>query len=170
MHHKCCDVTNVQSSRNLAQMIMLNNYYWTDFKFKNVWPIKFDREAAKQKVSQFLCSPLTYYNQTRYIDPWHHQGYTQWIWLPLTTRGRCNEWICAFNSSLIYFKLIFNVWSYCQTSPYSYWIISHGNIRFGRHVESCQNKYYISTGPKFCPIFMKLAIYDLQTKLNTWVK
>ena len=41
---------------------------------------------------------------------------------------------------------------------------------FGRHVESCQNQYHISTGHKFCLIFMKLAIYDCQTKLNTRVK
>ena len=41
---------------------------------------------------------------------------------------------------------------------------------FGCHVESCQNHLYISTGYKFCPIFMILAIYDLQTKLNTCVK
>ena len=37
----------------------------------------------------------------------------------------------------------------------------------GRHVESCPNQLYISTGHKLCPIFMKL---DLQTKLNKYVK
>ena len=41
---------------------------------------------------------------------------------------------------------------------------------FGRHVESCQNQQYISTEHKFSPIFMKLAIYDLQTKLNKCLK
>ena len=40
----------------------------------------------------------------------------------------------------------------------------------GRHVESCPNQLYISTGHKLCPIFMKLGIYDLQTKLNKFVK
>ena len=56
------------------------------FKFKTVWPrqpIKFDHEAAKQEVSQFLSSPLTYHNQTGIWD-------TQWIWWPLTSRGHCN--------------------------------------------------------------------------------
>ncbi len=41
---------------------------------------------------------------------------------------------------------------------------------FGHCVERCQNQYYISTGHKFCQIFMKLARYGLQTKLNTCVK
>ena len=36
----------------------------------------------------------------------------------------------------------------------------------GRHVESSQNQYYISTGHRLCPIIIKLAIFDLQTKLN----
>ena len=40
----------------------------------------------------------------------------------------------------------------------------------GRHVESCQNQLYISTGHKLCQIFMELGIYDLQTKLNKCVK
>ena len=40
----------------------------------------------------------------------------------------------------------------------------------GHHVESCQNQLYISTGHKLCPIFMKLGIYDLQTKLNKCFK
>ena len=40
----------------------------------------------------------------------------------------------------------------------------------GWHVESCKNQLSISTGHKLCPIFMKLAIYDLQTKLNKCVK
>ena len=40
----------------------------------------------------------------------------------------------------------------------------------GRHVESCQNKLYISTGHKLYPIFMKRGIYDLQTKLNKCVQ
>ena len=40
----------------------------------------------------------------------------------------------------------------------------------GRHVESCQNQLKISTGHKLCPIFIKLCIYDLQTKLNRCVK
>ena len=40
----------------------------------------------------------------------------------------------------------------------------------GRHVESCQNQLYISTGHKLCPIFMELDIYDLQTKLNKCIK
>ena len=38
----------------------------------------------------------------------------------------------CFNSSLftwVHFKLVFNVWWYCQTSPCRLWIISHGNIR-----------------------------------------
>ena len=63
------------------------------FKFETVWPqqpIKFDHEAAKQEVCQFLSSPLTYHNQTWYIDPWHHHGDAQWIWWPLTSRGRYN--------------------------------------------------------------------------------
>ena len=40
----------------------------------------------------------------------------------------------------------------------------------GHHVESCQNQLYISIGHKLCPIFMKLGIYDLQTKLNKFFK
>jgi hypothetical protein len=40
----------------------------------------------------------------------------------------------------------------------------------GRHVESCQNQLYISTGHKLCPVFLKLGIHDLQTKLNKCVK
>ena len=36
---------------------------------------------------------------------------------------------------------------------------------FGRHVESCPNQQ-----ATFWPIFMKLAIYDLRTKLNKCVK
>ena len=40
----------------------------------------------------------------------------------------------------------------------------------GHHVESCQNQLYMSTGHKLCPIFMKLGIYDLQTKLNKYFK
>ena len=41
---------------------------------------------------------------------------------------------------------------------------------FGCHVESCPNQYYISRQHKFCTIFMKLARYDLQPKLNKCVK
>jgi hypothetical protein len=40
----------------------------------------------------------------------------------------------------------------------------------GHHVESCQNQCYISTGHWLCLIIMKLAIYDLQTKLNKCAK
>ena len=40
----------------------------------------------------------------------------------------------------------------------------------GHHVESCLNQFYISTGHKLCPIFMKLGIHDLQTKLNKCIK
>ena len=42
------------------------------FQIQNCWPqqpMKFDHEAAKQEVIQFLSSPLTYHNQTWYIDP-----------------------------------------------------------------------------------------------------
>ena len=61
-------------------------------KFKTVCPlkpIKFGGEAAKQEVSRFLSIPLTYHNQTWYIDPWPHKGDTDLIWWPLTCRGRC---------------------------------------------------------------------------------
>ena len=40
----------------------------------------------------------------------------------------------------------------------------------GRHVESGQYQYYISTGHRLCPIIMKLALYDLQTKQNKHAK
>ena len=35
----------------------------------------------------------------------------------------------------------------------------------GRHVQSCHNQYYISTGHRLCPIIMKPSINDFQTKL-----
>ena len=41
-----------------------------------------------------------------------------------------------------------------------------GTSEIGRHVESCQNQHYISTGHRICPIIIKLALYDLQTKPN----
>ena len=40
----------------------------------------------------------------------------------------------------------------------------------GRHVESSQNQYYISTGHRLCPIIMNLALYDLQNKPNKLAK
>ena len=42
----------------------------------------------------------------------------------------------------------------------------------GRHVESSQNQYYISTGHRLYPIFMnhQLVTYDLQPKLNKCAK
>ena len=48
-------------------------------KFKDAWlwqPIKLDGEVAKQEVSPFLSNPLTYLNQTWYIESWHHPGDT----------------------------------------------------------------------------------------------
>ena len=41
-----------------------------------------------------------------------------------------------------------------------------GTSEIGRHVESSQNQYYISTGHRLCPIIMQLALYDRQTKPN----
>ena len=38
------------------------------------------------------------------------------------------------------------------------------------HDESYQYQYYISTGHRLCPIIMKLALYDLQTKPNKSAK
>ena len=55
--------------------------------------------------------------------------------------------------------------------PYiAYKLFLIATSELGRHVESCQNQLYISTGHKLCPIFMKHGIYDLQTKLNKCVE
>jgi hypothetical protein len=55
--------------------------------------------------------------------------------------------------------------------PYiAYKLFLIATSELGRHVESCQNQLYISTGHKLCPICMKLGIYDLPTKLNKCIK
>ena len=63
----------------------------------------------------------------------------------------------------------------CQTAfpnskPFGRDSQSNLSAKPGRLVESCQYQHYISTGQKCCPIIVKLAIFDLQTKLNKRAK
>ena len=58
----------VQSSRNLAQLMfrpsptkVIEQIFHIQNRFAAT-AIKFDHEAAKQEISQFLSSPLTYHN------------------------------------------------------------------------------------------------------------
>ena len=77
IYHKFCPII-ANFGRHDHQAI-LDKTYRTDLsnsdryiKFRTVWPgqpIKFNRKVAKQEVRQYLSSPLTYHNQTLYIDP-----------------------------------------------------------------------------------------------------
>ena len=96
---------------------------WTNvsnsfFKFKTVCcqPSKYDGEAAKLEISPFLSYPLTFRNQTWYIDSCQHPGDTKImvtfdLWGALCLKCFLLTWGN---------QTIFNVWLSCQTSPYSF--------------------------------------------------
>ena len=125
----------------------------------------FDREAAKPETRQYLSSPLTYHNQTWYIDPRHHHGDTQWIWWTLTS---------IINKEV--FLLLSRHMSIFRTNFLCLLILSNRPILLTKYFPLEHQKLVAMfrvvkiniTYPKVTDYVQssKFALYDLQTKPN----
>ena len=130
-------------NKSVKQLFQIQN--------RRLWqPSKYDGEAAKQEVSPFLSYPLTYHNQTRYIDSWHHPGNTKEMVTFDLWGALCLNWslhMCGFQT---YFQCLVIL------SDLPIQILNDNSRKhqnFGAILKVVKITSYIFTGHKFCPIF-----------------